>query len=136
MSEAMESMVNVTKSTLQTIIKETTFTDNTIYTIIHFTQLLLNRVNSQWLTITNVSDNINDYEALTPNHFLLGQLTNNNPVINNEEVDVTLQNTWKTVQTATNMFWSRWTREYLPRLTEQKQGTMYYWTHGNNCSII
>ena len=93
MSEAMESMVNVTKSTLQTIIKETTFTDNTIYTIIHFTQLLLNRVNSQWPTITNVSDNINDYEALTPNHFLLGQLTNNNPVINNEEVDVTLQNT-------------------------------------------
>ena len=40
--------------------------------------------------MTNVSDNIDGYEALTLNCFLLGQRSNNTPVINNKEVDVTL----------------------------------------------
>ena len=34
---------------------------------------------------------------------------------------MTVQHKWKAVQAATNMFWSRWTREYLPMLTERKK---------------
>ena len=34
---------------------------------------------------------------------------------------MTLQRKWKAVQSATNMFWSRWTREYLPMLAERKK---------------
>ena len=101
MSGAMESMVKVTKRALKTIIKERTFTDDALYTIMTEVE---STVNSR--PLTNVSDNIDDYEALTPNHFLLGQRSNNNPVINNKEVDVTLQHKWKAVQAATNMFWS------------------------------
>ena len=69
--------------------------------------------------LKNVSDNIDDYETLTPNHFLLGWRSNNTPVINNKEVNVMLQHKWKAVQAATNMFWLQWTRGYLPMLTEQ-----------------
>ena len=116
MSGAMESMVKVTKRALKTIIKERTFTDDALYTIMTEVEAT---VNSR--PLTNVSDNIDDYEALTPNHFLLGRRSNNTPVINNKEVDLTLRRKWKAVQAATNMFCSRWTREFLSMLTERKK---------------
>ena len=82
----MESMVKVTKRALKTIIKERTFTDDTLYIIMTEVE---STVNSR--PLANVSDNIDDYEALTPNHFLLGRRFCNTLVINNKEVDVTLQ---------------------------------------------
>ena len=112
----MEPMVKVTKRALKAVIKERTFTDDALYTIMTEVE---STVNSR--PLTNVSDNIDDYEALMPNHFLLGQRSNNTPVINNKEVDVTLRRKWKAVQRANNMFWSRWTRKYLPILTERKK---------------
>ena len=117
MSRAMESMVKVTKRALKTIIKEITFTDDALYTVMTEVESTVN--NSR--PLMNVSDNIDDYEALMPNHFLLGRRSNNTPVINNKEVDVTLRRKWKVVQVATNMLWSRWTREYLPMLTKRKK---------------
>ena len=117
----MESMVKVTKSALKTIIKEKTFTDYAFYTIMTEVESTVNN-----RSLTNVSDNIDDYEPLTPNNFLLGQGFNNTPVINNKEVDETLRRKWKAVQAATNMIWSRWTSEYLPILTKQK-----YWSSLN-----
>ena len=116
MAEAMEPMVKVTKRALKTIIKQITFTDDALYIIMTKVE---SNVNSR--PLANVSDNIDDYEALTLNHFLLGQRSNNTPVLNNKEVDMTLQHKWKAVQAASNIFWSRWTREYLPMLTERKK---------------
>ena len=80
----MEPMVKVTKRALKAVIKERTFTDDALYTFMTEEE---STVNSR--PLTNVSDNIDDYEALMPNHFLLGQRSNNTPVINNKEVDVT-----------------------------------------------
>ena len=68
MSGAMESMVKGTKRALKAVIKERTFTDDALNTIMTEVE---STVNSQ--PLTNVSDNIDDYEALMPNHFLLGQ---------------------------------------------------------------
>ena len=116
MSRAMESMVKVIKPALKAVIKERTFTGHALYTIMTEVE---STGNSR--SLTNVSDNIDDYEALMPNHFLLGRRSNNTPVVNNKEIDVTLRYKWKAVKTATNMFWSRWTREYLPMLTERKR---------------
>ena len=80
-----ESMVKGTKRALKAVIKERTFTDDALYTIMTEVE---STVNSQ--PLTNVSDNIDDYEALMLNHFLLGRRSNNTPVINNKEVDVTV----------------------------------------------
>ena len=66
-SGAMESMVKVTKHALKAVIKERTFTDDELYTIMTKVESTV----TSW-PLTNVSDNIDDYEALTPNHFLLG----------------------------------------------------------------
>ena len=104
MSGAMESMVKVTKRALKAVIKERTFTDDALYTIMTEVE---STVNSR--PLTNAFDNIDDYEALTSNHFLLEQRSNNTPVINNKEVDVTVRRKWKAFQAATNIFWSQWT---------------------------
>ena len=104
MAGAMESMVKVTKRALKTKRKQRTFTDYVLYTIMTEVE---SAVNSR--PLTNISDNVDDYEALTLNHFLLRQRSNNTPVLNNKEVDMTLLRKWKAVQAATNMFWSRWT---------------------------
>ena len=111
----MESMVKGTKRALKVVIKERTFTDDALNTIMTEVD---STVNSR--PLTNVSDNIDDYEALIPNHFLLGRRSNNTPVINNKEIDVTVRRKWKAVRAATNILWSRWTQEYLPMLTERK----------------
>ena len=84
MSRAMESIVKVTKRALKTVIKERTFTDEALYTIMTEVE---STVNSR--PLTNVSDNIDDYKVLTPNHFLLGRRSNNTPIINSKEVAVT-----------------------------------------------
>ena len=99
-------MAKVTKRALKAVIKEITFTDDALYTIM---TELESTVNSR--PLINVSDNIDDYEALTLNYFLLGRRSNNAPFINNKEVDVTARRKWKAFLAETNIFWSRWTRE-------------------------
>ena len=82
----MESIVKVTKRALKAVIKERTFTDEALYTIMTEVE---STVNSR--PLTDVSGNIDDYEALTQNHFLLGRRSNNTPIINNKEVAVTVR---------------------------------------------
>ena len=55
------------KSCFEAIIKEIIFIDDALYTIMTEQSI----VNSR--TLAKFSDNIDDYEALTPNHFMLGQ---------------------------------------------------------------
>ena len=57
-------MVKVTKRALKAVIKEITFTDDALYTIM---TELKSTVNSR--PLINISDNIDDYEALTLNYF-------------------------------------------------------------------
>ena len=66
MSGAIESMVKVTQGTLKTIIKEIIFADHALYTIMTEVE---STVTSQ--PLANVSDNIDNYNALKPNRFLL-----------------------------------------------------------------
>ena len=71
--------------------------------------------------MTAISDDINDIEPLTLNHFLTGaSLMNYSPgVFPRNEVE--LRKKWRAVQDSTNMFWVRWTREYLPLLSIRKK---------------
>lgn len=75
-------------------------------------------------SLTHVSTDYRDGEALTPNHFLLGR---GNPyfspdVVNDE--DLCSRKRWKRAQVMTQHFWRRWPREYLPALTERQKGGM------------
>ena len=68
MSGAMKSMMKATKHALKTFIKERPYADDTLYTVMTDVESKVNK-----RPLTNVSDNIDDYEALTPNYFLLKQ---------------------------------------------------------------
>ena len=62
-----------------------------------------------------LNDDINDLDALTPNHFLIGaRPLYFNPNNKCEKIDSPIR--WKAVQALSKMFWDRFVKEYLPSL--------------------
>ena len=65
-----------------------------------------------------LSNDINDLDALTPNHFLIGtQPLYFNPRIKCEKIDSRIRG--KAVQALSKMFWDCFVKEYLPSLQIQ-----------------
>lgn len=54
---------------------------------------------------------------MTPNHFLIGGASPNNPPGKFEEREVNSRERWRMAQALTDMLWRRWRKEYLPSLT-------------------
>jgi hypothetical protein len=98
---------------------------DTILTFEEFTTLL-NQVeaclNSR--PITAISNDPNDFEALSPGHFLIGK-----PLLTFPESDLTgasVQQRWKLITRFSQQIWNRWSTEYLSSLqqrTKWKQTT-------------
>jgi len=70
--------------------------------------------------ITPVSSDVNDLEALTPNHFLLGRSNLAIPYIPNAENFTVNRKTFKQAQAYADHIWQRWMKEYIPLLTPRK----------------
>ena len=71
--------------------------------------------------ITHESNDAGDIEALTPNHFLL---LRENPSYKDAEFsdrEINSTKMWRQSQVLANFFWRRFTKEYLPSLTERKK---------------
>ena len=94
------------------MLKDNRVTDFQLTTILTEVEGL---VNSR--PLTPVSDSINDFEALTPNHFLIGRANANLPFSVSFETDMCSRKRWKQVQFLVNQFWRRWKKEYLPLIT-------------------
>ena len=73
--------------------------------------------------MTPTSDRIYDFEVLTPNHFLFGTNVTNYALGLFNPRGINYRKKWRAVQTALNMFWTRWLREYLQSLTDRKKWT-------------
>ena len=71
--------------------------------------------------ITQSSDDLNDVEALTPNHLLLMKTQPNIPPGVFDKDDQYARRRWRQIQYIANLFWTRWTREYLPLLQERQK---------------
>ena len=68
-----------------------------------------------------MSNDAGDIEALTPNHFLLMRA---NPSYEDADVsdrEINSTKLWRQSQALANFFWRRFTKEYLPSLTERKK---------------
>lgn len=118
MGGAWERMVRTVKSALRTVLKERAPRPETLSTLLAEVEAL---VNSR--PITYVSTDPSSPEALTPNHFLIGT-SSNGPAFgkyNNE--DLQLKRQWRIAQRLTDMFWSRWLKEYLPTLIPRQKWT-------------
>ena len=116
MGGCMVAMVKLTKRALKTIVKNRLFTEEALSTFLIEVESIINS-----RPLTPASDDIDDLEPITPNHLLLGRPSPNfQPCITNTE-DINLRKRWRAVQAATDMFWRRWLKEYVPLLTERKK---------------
>ena len=71
--------------------------------------------------LTHISSDINDLEAFTPNHILLGLHRKWESMMNVDKDDVTSRKHWRQVQALSIVFWERWRKEYLPELTKRSK---------------
>ena len=116
MSGAMESMVKLVKRSLKAIVKDRVFTDDLLQTFLTEVESIVNN-----RPLTNISDSVDDLEALTPNHFVMGRKSNYLGTMYESSNDVSIKTKWRAVEAALNMFWKRWLKEYLPSLTARKK---------------
>lgn len=71
--------------------------------------------------LTPISSDSNDLEALTPNHILLQKAGPSFPPGIFHQSDLYIRRRWRQVQYLSNLFWSRWKREYLLLLNHRKK---------------
>ena len=73
--------------------------------------------------ITTVSEDESDTEALTPNHIHLLQSHPAFPPGLFQKRDIYIKQRWKQVQYLSDLFWKRWTKQYLRLLQERQKWT-------------
>lgn len=110
MNGAMESMIKITKRALKAIVRDRVFTEEELRTFLTEVEATINS-----RSLTSISSDADDYQALTPNHFLIGRASQNTPV-DSLFTDLDDRKRWRAVQAASNMFWNRWRKQYLPSL--------------------
>lgn len=72
------------------------------------------------LLLTHVSIDVEDQEALTSFHFLIGSSsTDVMPIVLNN-ADLSRRCDWKKGPTLAEHFWTRWAKEYLPTLVPRR----------------
>ena len=118
MNGAMKAIVKITKKHLNTITRNHLFNEETLYTYLTEIESIING-----LPLTSLSDDINDFEELTPNQLLTGKASLNLLICPVEDHgDIANKQKWRVIQVALTSFWQRWIQQYLPIMT-QKNGT-------------
>ena len=112
------SLIKSIKRSLESITNVKTFTEELLTTLLCEVESILNS-----RTLTSISDDITNFEALTPNYILLGSSQSNVEASNYENVEVNYRKKWRAVQAYTNLFWKRWLSEYLPTLSPRTKWT-------------
>jgi transposase InsO family protein len=70
--------------------------------------------------LTPTSDDPNDLSALTPNHLLLLRSGETCPPGTFSQTDNYVRRRWRQIQYLADIFWKRWTKEYLPLLQSRQ----------------
>ena len=108
---AWERLIRPVKVALAAALSGQTLTDDVLHTSI---VQIENLVNSRPLCY--VSDDPENPTALTPNLLLTGSIQPTIVPSIDDQDDVTSRRRWKRAVALCNMFWRRWTKEYIPTL--------------------
>ena len=111
-----ERQIRTIRKVMLSIMKEQTLTDESLTTLFCEIEAIINS-----RPITTVSTDANDLEALTPNHLLLMNKKPNLPPTLTDPKDQYARRRWRQVQYLADIFWRRWTKEYLPLLQERQK---------------
>ncbi|XP_066932794.1 uncharacterized protein [Clytia hemisphaerica] len=117
MGGVWERLIQSVKITLSVILNDSAIlNDFTLQTVMTEVEAVLNS-----RPLTYVSNDPNDLEPLTPNHFLLGRPSSKPITSVDYEIRSAPRKKWKQVQSITNQFWDRWSKEYLATLTTRSK---------------
>lgn len=111
-----ERLIRSVRSVLTSVVGQQTLDDEGLQTLMCEVEAILND-----RPITTVSDDSNDLEALTPNHILL---LKGKPILPPglfKPSDVYIRRRWRQVQYIAELFWKRWTSEYLLVMQERQK---------------
>lgn len=109
-----ERMIRSVRKILSITLKQQTLDEEGLHTLLCEAEAIINS-----RPITKASSDLNDPEALTPNHLLLLKTKPSLPPGLFDNQDLYTRRRWKQIQYMADMFWKRWTGEYLPQLRER-----------------
>ena len=111
MSGIWERMIKSVRKVLNALLKNQSPNDEGLSTLMCEVEAILNS-----RLLTKASDDPNDLQALSPNHLLIlcaGPECPPGIFAKNDQFSL---KRWRQVQYLSDMFWKRWTKEYLPSL--------------------
>lgn len=114
-----ERCIRTIRKILQALLREQITDDESLATLMCEVESIMNS-----RPITTVSSDPNDMEPLTPNHLLLLKSEIIPPPGLFKKEDLLSRRRWKQVQYLADIFWRRWSKEYLPLLQLRQK-----WVH-------
>ena len=105
-----ERLIRSCKKAMINILGSRRLTDETLSTTMCMVEQVLNA-----RPLTPVSNDANDLEALTPNHFLIGRPNVNLPKCVHAATNVDYRKAYRNSELYTDLIWQRWLKEYLPQ---------------------
>ena len=117
-----ERLIQSAKRTLLLILGSRRLSFDTFLTIMVETESILNS-----RPLTNVSEQPDNEEHLTPNHFLIQRPFNSLPLGQFGDQQPASLKTWKNTQKLMNQIWRRLVKEYLPTLSRRSK-----WSNSND----
>jgi len=106
-----ERCIRTIRKILQLLLREQVTADESLATLMCEVEAIMNS-----RPITTVSSDPNDIEPLTPNHLLLLKSEVALPPGLFKKEDSLSRRRWRQVQSLADLFWRRWSKEYLPLL--------------------
>lgn len=108
MGGVWERQIRTVRKVLNALVKEQVLDDEGLMTLMCEAESIVNG-----RPLTMVSSDPKDYEPLTPNHLLLLRSGPKIPPGLFSENDLYCRKRWRQIQYLSDVFWKRWTKEYL-----------------------
>lgn len=111
-----ESVVKSAKTHLKRIVGNAHLTFEELYTVLTQIEAVLNS-----RPLTPLSNDPNDLQALTPGHFLIGDVITAAPESDIQDTNINRLSRYQKLQYMVQHFWTRWSKEYLHTLQQREK---------------
>lgn len=111
-----ERLIRSVRKILNITVKEQLLDEEGLHTLLCEAEAVINS-----RPITKASTDLNDLEALTPNHLLLLKVKPELPPGVFHKDDQYVNRRWRQIQYLADVFWKRWCKEYLTQLQERQR---------------